>query len=77
MKWIVNSATCHMCNDAKKFMVFESFDVTLEIILGDGYSVEALGKGTTEMSLKLPNKNQWGCYLYETLYVPKLSWRKV
>lgn len=35
--------------------------------------MEALGKGTIEMSLKLPNKNQRGCYLYETLYVPKLS----
>ena len=47
-----------MCNDAKKFMVFESFDVAREITLGDGYSVEALGKGTIEVSLKLLNKNQ-------------------
>lgn len=55
-------------------MDFESFDVTQEITLdGDGNLVEALGKGTIEMSLKLSNKNQQGCYLYEILYVPKLS----
>ena len=73
-KWIVDSgATCHMCNDAEKFMVFESFDVAQEITLGDGYSVEALGKGTIEMSLKLPNKNHRECYLYESLCVPEFS----
>ena len=73
-KLIIDSeATCHMCNDAEKCMDFESFDVAQEITLGDGHSVEALEKGTIEMSLKLPNKNQRECYLYETLCVPKLS----
>ena len=38
-----------MCNDVEKSMVFESFDVAQEITLGDGYLVEALGKGTIEM----------------------------
>ena len=52
MKWIVDSAvTCHMCNDAEKFMVFESFEAQ-EITLGDGYSVEALRKRTIKMSWK-------------------------
>ena len=59
MKWIVDSGVmCHMCNDAKKYMVFESFNVVQEKTFGDGYSAEALGKETVEMSLKLPNKNQ-------------------
>ena len=62
-----------MCNDAEKCMVFESFDVAQEITFWDGYLLEALRKGIIEMSLKLPNKNQRGCYLYGNLYVPKLS----
>lgn len=62
-----------MCNDAETFMDFESFDVAQEVTLGDGNSVESIGKRTIEMSLKLSKKNQRGCYLSETLYVPKLS----
>ena len=57
-KWIVDSgATCYMCIDAEKFMVFESIHVAQKITLGDGSTVKALGMGTIEMSLKLINEN--------------------
>ena len=73
--WIVNSrATCHMCHDARSFINLKRLEIAEEITLGDGYSVEALGIGTIELNVSVPGRNYHKCRLYETLYIPKLSY---
>ncbi|GAB1600790.1 hypothetical protein Ahia01_000357100 [Argonauta hians] len=73
--WIVDSgATCHMCFDIEKFSNFRKFDVAEDITLGDGFSVEAIGTGTIELKVSVPDGKHQKCRLYETLYVPKLSY---
>ena len=73
--WIVDSgSSSHMCFDFSKFVDFKNFDVSEKITLGDGYSVEALGKGTIELILRVSAGKQQRCNLYETLYVPNLSY---
>jgi len=44
--WIVDSgATCHMCSDKWLFVELCSLEELEEVTLGDGYAVEATGKG--------------------------------
>ena len=48
--WIVDSgASCHMSIDFDKFIDYVKFDVAQNITLGDGYCVQAIGKGTIEL----------------------------
>ena len=72
--WIVDSgASCHMCTNYEKFIDYEKFDVVQNITLGDGYCVEAIGKGTIELLVNSFQNRRQKCKLYETLHVPKLT----
>ncbi|CAM4675139.1 unnamed protein product [Leuciscus chuanchicus] len=52
--WIVDpGATCHMCNDKKQFVEFKSLESSQEVTLGDGYSVEATGRGVVRLKMTL------------------------
>ena len=73
--WIVDSgATCHMCNDRKLFVELRNLDKPLEVTLGDGYNLHAIGRGVVVLETKLPSGRTKKCKLHDVLYVPKLSY---
>ena len=73
--WIVDSgATCHMCHDIDKFINMKKLDKAEDITLGDGHSVKAFRIGTVDLNVRLSDEKQQRCRLFETLYVPKLSY---
>ncbi len=73
--WIVDSgATCHMCNDKKQFVEFNSLEPPQEVTLGDGYSVEATGCGVVRLKMTLTDNKTKECKLKDVLYVPQLSY---
>ena len=44
------------------------------ITLGDGHSVKTFGIGTVDLNVRVSDEKQQRCRLFETLYVPKLSY---
>ena len=73
-KWIVDSgATCHMCCDDKLFDELHSLAQPLEVMLGDGYVVEATGRGTVVLELTEVGGKASRCKLHVVLYMPDLS----
>ena len=76
--WIVDSgATCHMCNDDKLFVELRSLEQPLEVMLGDGYAVEATGRGTITLEVTSMDGQASRCKLHEVLYVPDLSYNLI
>lgn len=72
--WIVDSgATCHISNCRESFTSYEMLKKPLEVSLGDGYMLEAMGTGVVSLMLELPDK-QLQCNLYNVLHVPKLTY---
>ena len=72
--WIIDSrATCHMCNDRKLFVNFNSLAEPRDITLGDGHMVKAVGRGVVLLRFSTDDveTNRWK--LQDVLYVPKLS----
>ena len=69
-----SGATCHMCHDIDKFINMKKLDKAEDITLGDGYSVKAFGIGTVDLNLRVSDENQQKYRLFETLYVPKLTY---
>jgi len=73
--WIVDSgATCHMCSDKRLFVELCSLEEPEEVTLGDGYAVEATGKGVVKLELVAKDGKTKKCKLHDVLYVPKLSY---
>ena len=74
--WIVDSeVTCHMCHDIDKFINMKKLDKVEDITLGDEHSVKAFGIGTVDLNVRVSDKKQQRCRLFETLYVPKLPYK--
>ena len=74
-KWIVDSGeTCHKCCDDKLFDEPHSLKQPLEVMLGDGYAVEATGRGTVVLELNQVGGKASRCKPHEVLYVPDLSY---
>lgn len=72
--WIVDSgATCHMCNDRSIFMEYENLKTPQKVTLGDGYEVNAVGRGAVVVNSELPSGRSKRCTLHDVLYVPRLS----
>lgn len=73
--WIVDSgATCHMCGNDKLFTKLQSLEIPVNVTLGDGHTLEATGRGTVHVEMKLPNNKTKRCKLLDVLHVPKLSY---
>ena len=71
--WIVDSgATCHMCNKKKLFVDYQPLKKSMEVTLGDGHTLEAIGRGVVPLEMKLPNSSSQRCKLQDVLYVPAL-----
>ena len=67
-KWIVDSgATCHMSCDDKLFDELHNLKQPLEVMLGDGYAVEATGRGTVVLELTEVGGKASRCKLHEVL----------
>jgi len=62
-----------MCHSHELFVDFEESGQDEKVLLGDGRSLEVVGKGTVLLSMSLPNNETKRCKLLNTLYVPKLS----
>ena len=72
--WIIDSgATCHMCNDKSAFAKYEKLQTPMEVVLGDGYKVDAIGNGTVILTNQFPSGKRKKCNLYHVLHVPRLS----
>ena len=73
-QWIVDSgATCHMCCNRKLFANFQVLDKPVEVTLGDGHTLEPLGRGVVPLNMNLP-RGLLRCNLLHVLYVPGLSY---
>ena len=71
--WIVDSgATCHMCNNHSMFVEYENRDE--RVTLGDGRWLNASGRGTVELMMKLPEGKRRRCRHHDVLFVPGLSY---
>ena len=72
--WIVDSgATCHICHDCNSFVELNTLEKPLDVTLGDGHTLKAVGRGTVILILKsgcLTRK----CKLNDVLYVPELTY---
>ena len=55
--WIVDSgATCHMCNSRLMFVEYRGLEKFEKVTLGDGHSLDAVGRGTVGLVVKLPGE---------------------
>ena len=73
--WIVDSgATCHMCRDSKSFTTLHQLEDPIDVVLGDGRALTAVGRGEVVLDTLLPNGDTKSCTLHDVLYVPKLSY---
>ena len=76
--WIVDSrATCHMCSNKKLFVDLQPLKKPMEVSLGDGHTLEAIGRGVVPLKMKLPNSSPRRCNLQDVLYVPALLYNLI
>ena len=67
-EWIMDSgAACHMCYDDKLFDELHSLKQPLEVMLGDGYALQATGRGTVVLELTEVGGKASRCKLHEVL----------
>ena len=67
-EWIMDSgAACHMCYDDRLFDELHSLKQPLEVMLGDGYALEATGRGTVVLELTKVGGKASRCKLHEVL----------
>ena len=72
--WIVDSgATTHMCHDRQSFTNLYQLENPIDVVLGDGRALTAVGRGEVVLDVVLPNGESKLCTLCDVLYVPKLS----
>lgn len=69
-KWILDSgATCHICSDRSRFVKLYPLKKNIDVKLGDGHTLEAVGEGTVVVHLKYGQHTR-KCSLYNVLYIP-------
>ena len=71
-QWILDSgATCHMCNQERLFSDYQALQDPLNVVLGDGRSLQATGHGSVVLKMKQPNGKTT---LQDVLLVPNLAY---
>ena len=60
-----------MCSNKKLFVDLQPLKQPMEVTLGDGHVLEAIGRGVVSLKMKLPNSVTRRC---NVLYVPALSY---
>ena len=72
--WIIDSgASCHMCNDKSQINDFTPFSSPQDVTVGDGYQLQAVGRGSVLLKVEVPHDKSKTCKLNDVLYVPTLS----
>ena len=72
-QWILDSgATCHMGNDAAMFTDLRPLPRPLNVMLGDGQNVQAVGQGNVILMMNLSHGKE-SCTLHDVLLVPDLA----
>ena len=73
--WIMDSgATCHICSTKEHFDTYLPLQKSLQVTLGDGHQVEAIGTGVVTLKLNLPGRASQIGSLKDVLHVPKLTY---
>ncbi len=73
--WIIDSgATCHMCLDSEMFTTLYQLEDPIDVVLGDGRALVAVGRGEVVLDMVLPSGESKPCTLHDVLYVPSLSY---
>ena len=76
--WIVDSgATSHMCRDSKLFTTLYQLEDSIDVVLGDGRALTAVGRGEVKLDMVLPSGQVRSCILCDVLYVPELSYNLI
>lgn len=74
-QWILDSgATCHMCNKESMFADLHPLPTPLNVMLGDGRSLQAVGCGNVTLTMNLPRGKRETCTLHDVLLVPDLAY---
>ena len=50
-----SGATCHMCKNEELFDQIIGLETSQEITVGDGHSVQAIGRGDVILRMNVPN----------------------
>ncbi len=67
-----------MCNNRRDFVVFRTLLRPEKVTVGDGPTLEAIGRGSVDLWMKLPSGAiQQKCKLHDVLFVPDLSYNLV
>ena len=78
VSWIVDSgATYHMCNSRWRFVRYSNLLKPVKVTVGDGRSLKAVGRGSVNLLMKLPDSTTQLCKLRDVLYVPNLSYNLI
>lgn len=73
-KWVIDSgATCHMSTDRSQFSDYHPLERPLDITLGDGHHLKAVGRGSVTLEMECSSNRVKKCKLSDVLYVPNLS----
>ena len=73
--WIIDSgAICHMCLDSTLFATLHQLEDPIDVVLGDGRALVAVGRGEVVLDMVLPSGELKPCTLHDVLYVPSLSY---
>ena len=71
--WLIDSgASSHMCTRKSEFSELQDIK-PIDIVLGDGHTLQATGIGKVPLNVKIPGGTQ-SCTLNEVLYVPGLAY---
>ena len=74
-RWILDSgATCHMCNNEVMFSDLQALHSPLNVTLGDGRNLLAVGCGNVVLTMNLPQGKMESCTLHDVLLVPDLAY---
>ena len=63
-----------MCQDSKSFTTLHQLEHPIDVVLGDGRALTAVGRGEVVLNMVLLNGESKFCTLYDVLYVPELSY---
>ena len=76
--WIVDlGALCHMCHTKKMFTTLYQIEKPIDVTLGEGRTLTAIGRGKVVLEMLLLNGGLKSCKLHDVLYVPKLTYNLI